>query len=109
MRVLATAFNSTRAQTSDHPHVTAWGLSLRPGMRAIAVSRDLESLGLVCGVRVRIDGLDGTWEVRDRMPAFRRRAIDVYMGDDIKAARRFGRRHVRLHWSPDDRVADCAP
>ena len=96
--VTATAYNSTRAQTDSTPSITAHGVRLKPGMRVIAVSRDLEAEGLRAGTRVRIEGLPGEWEVADRMPSHRRKAIDVYMGVDVSAARKFGRRQVTLRW-----------
>ena len=96
--VTATAYNSTQTQTDSDPFITAYGVKLRPGMQVIAVSRDLEERGLRAGSRVRIEGLPGEWEVADRMPADRRRAIDVYMGLDIAAAREFGRRELKLRW-----------
>ena len=67
-------------------------------MRVIAVSPDLLALGLERGTRVRVDGLPGTWTVLDRMPDRWSRRIDVYMGTDTHAARRFGKRKVRISW-----------
>jgi len=98
MTVTATAYNSTPAQTDATPTLAAWGAELRPGMQIIAVSRDLELLGVGRGTRVRIEGLPGVWEVADRMPGHRRLAIDVYMGLDVAAARTFGKRRVRIEW-----------
>jgi 3D (Asp-Asp-Asp) domain-containing protein len=98
--VTASAFNSLADQTDAEPHVTASGERLRPGMRAIAVSRDLERAGLTFGTRVRIDGLQGEWVVLDRMASRWRRKIDVYLGNDEAAARRFGKRKVRIRWTP---------
>jgi 3D (Asp-Asp-Asp) domain-containing protein len=94
----ATAYNSLPEQTGEDPTLSASGHRLAPGMRAIAVSPDLVPLGLVHGRKVRIDGLDGEWVVRDRMPARWKRRIDVYLGEDLGAARAFGRRRVRIHW-----------
>jgi 3D (Asp-Asp-Asp) domain-containing protein len=96
--VTATAYNSTPAQTDSTPTLTAHGVQLEPGMRIIAVSRDLEAMGLRPGTRVEIEGLPGSWTVADRMPRHRRRAIDVYMGLDVERALAFGRREVRLRW-----------
>ena len=96
--VTATAYNSTVAQTDSTPTVTAHGIRLTPGMQVIAVSPDLEAMGLRVGTRVQIEGLPGVWEVADRMPKRRRRAIDVYMGLDVAKARAFGRREVRVRW-----------
>ena len=94
----ATAYNSLPEQTGEDATLTASGHRLAPGMRAIAVSPDLVPLGLVHGRKVRIEGLRGEWVVRDRMPARWKRRIDVYMGEDLEAARAFGRRRVRIHW-----------
>ena len=98
MSVVATAYNSLQSQTDDDPTMTAHGVELAPGMRVIAVSRDLEAMGLARGTRVRIEGLPGEWTVADRMADRWKRRIDVYMGNDVDRARRFGRREVRLQW-----------
>jgi 3D (Asp-Asp-Asp) domain-containing protein len=94
----ATAYNSLPEQTGDDTTLSASGHRLTPGMKAIAVSPDLVALGLVHGRKVRIDGLRGEWVVRDRMPARWKRRIDVYLGEDLAAAKAFGRRRVRIHW-----------
>jgi len=57
-------------------------------------------MGLRFGARVRIEGIDGEWSVADRMAPRWRRRIDVYLGDDAEAARRFGERRVRIRWEP---------
>lgn len=67
-------------------------------MRIVAVSRDLEKLGLREGVRVWIDGLDGEWRVGDRMHPRWQRKIDLYMGEDVQAAKRWGKRRVTIRW-----------
>lgn len=41
LRVTATAYNSHSSQTDSTPNIAAWGDRLRPGMKAIAISRDL--------------------------------------------------------------------
>jgi hypothetical protein len=68
-------------------------------MRAIAVSRDLEARGLKRGVEVEIDGLDGRYTVLDRMARRWKDKIDIYMGDDVAAARTWGKRQVTIRWS----------
>jgi 3D (Asp-Asp-Asp) domain-containing protein len=98
LEVVATAYNSLRGQTDRDPSLTAFGVRLRPGMRVIAVSRDLYGRGLREGTRVRIEGLPGEWEVADRMASRWRNKIDVYMGEDENAARRFGVRRVKIQW-----------
>lgn len=97
--VMATAYNSVPSQTYGDPNLGAWGDRLEPGMKAIAVSPDLVALGLTRGTRVRIEGLDDEYVVLDRMPSRWKGRIDLYMGDDVEAARAWGRRTVRIHWS----------
>ncbi len=99
--VTATAYNSLPEQTQGDPTRGAWGDELVPGMKAIAVSSDLEELGLTRGVRVRIEGLPGTYTVLDRMPRRWTRKIDIYMGRDVAAARAWGRRRVKIRWAVD--------
>ena len=101
LEVTATAYNSVPTQTDGEPDITAWGDRLEPGMKAIAVSRDLIALGLGHGTEVRIDGLPGLFVVRDKMAKRWRRKIDIYMGEDVPAARRWGRRTVIIRWSGD--------
>jgi 3D (Asp-Asp-Asp) domain-containing protein len=96
--VTATAYNSLPGQTRGDPRRGAWGDLLKPGMKAIAVSRDLLAEGLRRGVRVRIEGLEGEYVVLDKMNRRWRRKIDIYMGDDLAAARRWGRRKVTIRW-----------
>jgi len=98
--VMASAYNSLPEQTAGDPRLAAWGDVLEPGMKAIAVSRDLIELGLVHGARVRIEGLPGEYAVLDKMARRWRRKIDIYMGDDVEAARAWGVREVRIHWRP---------
>jgi 3D (Asp-Asp-Asp) domain-containing protein len=98
LEVTATAYTSTSGETDATPSVTAFGIRLKPGMHIVAVSRDLEELGLTEGVRLRIDGLDGDWRVGDRMNARWTRKIDIYFGDDTEACKRWGNRRVRIHW-----------
>lgn len=99
MLVTAHAYNSLAEQTDAQPTLTASGDRLQPGMRAIAVSEDLLAMGIGYGTEVSIDGLGDGWVVRDRMGAGKRRSIDVYLGNDEAAARRFGKRKVRISWA----------
>lgn len=99
--VTATAYNSLPAQTDATPHHGAWGDpldGLEPGLRAIAVSKDLVEQGLRRGTRVRIKGLRGEFVVLDRMPSRWTRRIDLYMGKDVRGARQWGRRRVEVRW-----------
>ena len=96
--VTATAYNSVPEQTDDQPEVTAWGDRLAPGMKVIAVSRDLILLGLNHRAAVSIEGLPGEYLVLDKMHARWEKRIDIYMGQDIDAARAWGARQVRIRW-----------
>ncbi|MYC82252.1 MAG: hypothetical protein F4X19_09195 [Acidobacteria bacterium] len=99
IEVTASAYNSHPNQTDDTPYVAAWGDRLKPGMRAIAVSRDLIPMGFVRGARVRIEGFPGRrFVVLDKMHHRWRRRIDIYMGDDLEAAREWGKRRLRVHY-----------
>ena len=98
LKVTATAYNSLPAQTQGDPTLTAWGQKLVPGMKAVAVSRDLLSMGLTRGVKVKIEGLSGTYIVIDKLNKRWKRRIDIYMGTDEKAARQWGKREVTIRW-----------
>jgi 3D (Asp-Asp-Asp) domain-containing protein len=101
LEVTATAYNSVARQTSGQPNLTAWGDRFEPGTQAIAVSRDLIELGLTHGVEVEIEGLPGKYVVRDKMAKRWSRRIDIYMGDDVQRALRWGWRKVTIHWPGD--------
>jgi 3D (Asp-Asp-Asp) domain-containing protein len=94
--VTATAYTSLAAQGQGDPTLTAWGVQLEPGMRVIAVSRDLIEEGLRHGVKVRIEGLPGTYTVADKMHRRWSKKIDIYMGTDVTAAHEWGKREVTL-------------
>lgn len=102
LEVTATAYNSVNSQTKEgDPTLTAWGDTLKPGMKAIAVSRDLIDDGLTHGTEVTIDGLEGTYIVRDKMNKRWEKKIDIYMGLDIEAAREWGKRKVVISWGEE--------
>lgn len=94
--VTATAYNSTHYQTEGDPSITAWGDTLKPGMRAIAVSRDLLRMGLDHNSQVKIEGFDSIYLVKDKMHYRWRNKIDIYMGEDVKKARKFGRKKINM-------------
>ena len=98
LTVTSSAYNSVKSQTSGNPSIGAWGDHLKPGMKIIAVSRDLIRLGLKHNTRVKIEGLPGTYLVKDKMHKRWKRKIDIYMGTDVKAARRWGKRKVTISW-----------
>jgi 3D (Asp-Asp-Asp) domain-containing protein len=101
--VTATAYNSVNSQTKvGDPTLTAWGDTLKPGMKAIAVSRDLIDDGLTHGTEVTIEGgLPGTYIVRDKMNKRWNDKIDIYMGLDIEAAKQWGKRTVTISWNEE--------
>lgn len=94
--VTATAYNSVGYQTEGNPNLTAWGDTLKPGMNAIAVSRDLIKLGLDYNSKIKIEGFDSIFYVKDKMHYRWRNKIDIYMGDDVKKARKFGRKKLNI-------------
>lgn len=99
LRVQATAYTSHKGQTDKTPFLAAWNNRIRPGMKVIAVSRDLiRKHGLGNGKRVKIQGLSGTYIVRDKMNKRLSRHIDIYMGTDRRKALRWGRRRVVIYW-----------
>jgi 3D (Asp-Asp-Asp) domain-containing protein len=98
LQVTATAYNSVSDQTQGNPKTTAWGEQLMPGIKAIAVSRDLIDLGLTHGVAVKIQGLPGTYRVMDKLHRRWRKRIDIYMGNDIQAAKQWGKQEVTIRW-----------
>ncbi|MEO9076156.1 MAG: hypothetical protein ABI263_02560, partial [Gelidibacter sp.] len=85
-------------QTSGNPQITAFGYTLKPGMRYIAVSRDLLRKGLKYNTPVIIEGFDGFFLVKDKMHRRWRDHIDIYMGNDVDSARQWGRRKVCIDY-----------
>ncbi len=99
LRVQATAYSSHVGQTDSTPFLAAWNNRLRPGMKAIAVSRDLiKKYGLGNGKKVRIQGLPGYYTVRDKMNKRYTKRIDIYMGTNRRKALRWGRKRVMIYW-----------
>lgn len=98
LEVSATAFNSVRYQTSSQPTITAWGDTLKPGMKSLAVSRDLIDSGLTHMTRVYIEDLREEYIVRDKMDDRWTKKIDIYMGENIDSAQAFGERKVTISW-----------
>ena len=99
MEVEASAYNSVKSQTDNNsPTIAAWGDELKPGMKCIAVSRDLIALGLTHNTEVKIEGLPGTYLVKDKMNKRWEKKIDIYMGNDVKAARQWGLKKLTIKW-----------
>jgi len=98
VKVTATAYNSLKNQTDSNPHITAYGDSLKPGMKYIAVSNDLKKMGLRHNTPVKIKGLEGIYFVKDRMHSRWQNRIDIYMGIYVKSAKEWGRKKVTIEY-----------
>jgi 3D (Asp-Asp-Asp) domain-containing protein len=99
MEVKASAYNSVKTQTANDPTITAWGDTLKPGMKAIAISRDLLDSGLYHKMEIMIDGLEGKYIVLDKMDGRWTKKIDIYMGKDVSKAREWGNQNVTIRWT----------
>ena len=96
LKVTASAYNSVKSQSDANPHITAFGDSLIPGLRYIAVSQDLYRKGLKHNTPVKIKGFDSIYFVKDRMHGRWKNKIDIYMGTDVKSAKKWGRKKVSI-------------
>lgn len=96
--VTASAYNSLRYQTAGNPNIGAWGDTLAPGMKVIAVSRDLQRKGLDYNTPVKIEGMDGVYLVKDRMHFRWKNKIDIYMGEDLQKAKKWGRKRLNIYY-----------
>jgi len=92
--VTATIYHAVPEQTDSTPFVTASNKIIDrhnpQGHRWIAVSRDLEELGFVFGVKVCVEGageFNGIWEVQDRMNKRWHRRIDFLVNKEIKGGK----------------------
>ncbi len=98
IEVTATAYNSVSWQTQGNPVIAAWGDSLKPEIRSIAVSRNLIKLGLKHNTPVKIEGFDSIFLVRDKMHRRWQNRIDIYMGTDITKAKAWGRQKLTIQY-----------
>lgn len=99
LRVTSSAYTSCKRETDSTPYLAAWNNKLKPGTKSIAVSRDLLKMGLNNGSVVTIDGLKGKYKVLDKMHKRWKKKIDIYMGCNLKKARRWGKRKVTIRWA----------
>lgn len=99
IEVSASAYNSVEYQTSDQPNIGAWGDTLKPGMKCIAVSRDLLDMGMGQNTKVKIKGLKGIYLVKDKMNERWTNKIDIYMGENIKEAKEWGSKKVTIQYA----------
>ncbi len=97
IEVTATAYNSVENQTKKgNIGLTAWGDTLVPGEKAIAVSRDLIKKGLTHNTKVEIEGQDGIYIVKDKMNKRWSKKIDIYFGTNENAAKEWGKQKVEI-------------
>ena len=96
--VTATAYNSVPSQTQGNPIIAAWGDSLKLEIPSIAVSRDLLALGITHNTPVKIEGFDSIFLVKDKMNKRWRNRIDIFMGKDIKKAKKWGRKKICIEY-----------
>ncbi len=100
--VTVTAYNTVERQTKvGDPTLAAWGDTLKPGMKAIAVSRDLIEEGLTHRTKVKIEGLPGEYIVLDKMNKRWKKRIDICKDKNIKAARKWGKKKARITWQTE--------
>lgn len=97
-QVTVSAYNSTEAQTDGLPTLAAWSDTLVPGMKSIAVSRDLIGLGLDHNTQVKIEGMDGIFLVKDKMGRRWTNRIDIYMGENVARAREWGVQELEIEF-----------
>lgn len=98
LNVSVTAYNSVSSQTDGQPNIAAWGDTLVPGAKTIAVSRDLIPLGLKYNTSVKIEGLEGIYLVKDKMHHRWTKRIDIYMGTDVQKAKNWGRKKLTIQY-----------
>ena len=92
--VTATIYHADPKQCNADYLTTASMQKINPsnpaGHRWIAVSRDLEKLGFVFGVKVKVEGagdLDGIWTIEDRMNKRYTKRIDFL----VNKTRKYGK------------------
>ena len=95
--VRATAYNAVPQQTDSTPEICAWGDKVKPGI--IAISRDLEQIGLTRGKEVHVEGI-GKRVVMDRMHHRKRNQIDLYM-ERYEDAVEFGVQELSISWTDE--------
>lgn len=81
LKVTATVYNSIPRQTShEHPKITAWGDSIEPGVKWIAVSRDFITERHTHNTMVKIDTFQDIYLVKDKMHHRWQNRTDIYYG-----------------------------
>ncbi|WP_423822292.1 hypothetical protein V5738_18390 [Salinisphaera sp. SPP-AMP-43] len=108
-RLTVRASSYTLAPDETRPEgdqIGAFGDKLSPEDNVIAVSRDLLRAGLSHGTRVRIEGLDGTYTVLDKMHRRWKNKIDILFAKRRRALK-WGVQTVEIRYrTTDKRLAD---
>lgn len=90
---LVTAYNNVREQTDDTPCISADGTDIcqryRAGEKICAAN------WVPIGTRLRVQGY-GDCTVADRMAPKNGEKVDVYLGQDVAAARAWGARRIEV-------------
>jgi 3D (Asp-Asp-Asp) domain-containing protein len=76
----------------------AWGDTLTPDVKAVAVSPDLLEMGLDRGDVIKIEGLPGEYKVLDVMHSRHDKTIDIFYGNDKCGAMEWGKRTLTINW-----------
>lgn len=92
-KVTVTAYTPVEMKCAATNCITASGKPAIPGY--IAISRDLEKIGLKFGDRVHLAKI-GTFEIQDRMHRRKIKSIDVFMTSYHKAIH-FGKKKTMLY------------
>jgi 3D (Asp-Asp-Asp) domain-containing protein len=101
LKVTATAYTARKEECNSEPWITASGTPSRVGV--IAISRDLERVGVNLGDFVIVKGM-GLFRVEDRMNKRWEKRIDI-LHANLEAARRFSKRKVEILWFDDTKIA----
>ena len=98
VRALAYTSRSRKGSKKGAVPMSACGEPLTPGIKAVAVSPDLLTRGLAMRTKIKIQGMDGEYEVLDTMSPRWNKTIDIYFGDDVLGARQWGSKDIVISW-----------
>lgn len=110
MQVKASAYNSVTNQTraGSDGTITAWGDTLRPDTKSVAISRDLLDSGMVHGTMIYIEGFKEPFKVNDKMNRRFTNKIDLHLGTDVQAAREFGNQELNICFEQPEEEQEIA-
>lgn len=102
LQVTVSAYTSSGRETDSTPYLAAWGDTLDPSVKSIAVSRDLIEMGLDHNQEVNIEGFEDTFIVLDKMHKRWTKKVDIYMGNDVDKALEWGKQEVIIYWKNEE-------